>query len=990
MTPFLPLALLVAPAAPVDFQRDVRPILADHCFQCHGPDDVARKGRLRLDQRDAAFKGGRSDEPAIVPGKPDMSELVRRLLADEANRKMPPAKTGKALTPKQIDLLKRWIAEGAEYRDHWAFVPPRRPPLPTVQGTWGHNAIDRFVLARLEQEGLTPSPPAEAVTLLRRLYLDLVGIPPTPEEADAFVAAVAKDRDAAVVAVVDRLLASPHYGERWGRRWLDLARYADTNGYEKDRPRSIWPYRDWVLDALNRDLPFDRFTVEQFAGDLLPNARPEQRIATGFHRNTMLNEEGGIDPLEFRFHAMTDRVATTGTTWLGLTVGCAQCHSHKYDPLAHREYYGLFAFLNNADEPEVAVQRPDIAQRRREVEAKIAALEADLGKKFPPGVDADAAYAEWAETQRQQATFWRIRRPAEAKSEIPLLTVQPDDSVLASGDMSKRDVYTLTLRGDFAGTTAIRLEALPDDRLPKGGPGRVYYEGPHGDFHLSEVAATVNGQPAKFAKATQTFANGKFTAAAAIDGDPQTGWGVNGGQGKRHVAVFVFEKPLPAAKELKLELVFERYYAAGLGRLRVATTTAGTAEARDIPVEVEPLLFRPEGALTDAERLTLRRHFYSTTPHLDTARKEIDAVRKTLPAFPTTLVMQERPKENPRATFLHHRGEFLQPKERVEPGIPAVLPQLPADAPRDRLGFARWLVARDNPLTSRVTVNRQWAAFFGRGLVKTTEDFGIQGDLPSHPELLDWLAVEFMDDGWSLKRLHRMIVLSATYQQASRVTPALREKDADNRLLARGPRVRLEAELLRDSALSASGLLTRKLGGPSVYPPQPASVTTEGTYGAIQWAASQGPDRYRRGLYTFMKRTAPFAMFSAFDGPSGEACVARRDVSNTPLQALTLLNDVVFTEAAQAAGRLAMSQPGGTEERVRWLFRRFLVRPATDAEVMALVAFVRTQTANFAKNPEAAVKLTRDDPFDMDGAERAAWVALARVLMNLDEFVTRN
>ncbi len=631
--------------------------------------------------------------------------------------------------------------------------------------------------------------------------------------------------------------------------------------------------------------------------------------------------------------------------------------------------------------------KPDVAARRREIETKIANLEADLGKKFPKTVDPATVFTEWLTTQRQEVTAWRISRPAEAKANLPLLSVLPDDSVLASGDMSKRDVYTLTLRGDFAGTTAIRLEALPDDRLPKGGPGRVYYEGPHGEFHLSEIVVTVNGQPAKFASASQTFANGKFTATAAIDGDPQTGWGINGGQGKRHVAVFVFEKPLPATKELRLELVFERYYAAGLGRFRIATTTAKSPQASSLPAEIESLLLQPDGSLTDADRLTLRRHFLATTPILAAARREIDALRKSLPAYPTTLVMEERPRNNPRPTFLHHRGEFLQARERVEPITLAVLHPFPKDAPRDRLGFARWLVSRDNPLTARVTVNRQWAAFFGNGLVRTTEDFGLQGELPSHPGLLDWLAVEFMEDGWSLKRLHRWIVLSATYQQSSRVTPALLERDADNRLLARGPRVRLEAELIRDSVLSASGLLSHKVGGPSVFPPQPASVTTEGTYGKLNWVASQGEDRYRRGLYTFVKRTAPFAMLSTFDGPSGEACIARRDVSNTPLQALTLLNDVVFTEAAQATGRLVMAQSGSIEQRVGWIFRRFLIRPPSDGEVKALVGFVTSQTARFRERPADAKKLAGDGPGDV--AERAAWVALVRVLMNLDEFVTR-
>jgi mono/diheme cytochrome c family protein len=984
---FLALLPATATAAPVDFRRDVAPILAENCFQCHGPDDGVRKGKLRLDLREQALKGGRSEEPAIVPGKPDQSEMIRRLLSDDPDRAMPPAKSGKKLTPRQIEILRAWITEGGDYKIHWAFVAPTRPALPEVKSTWGHNGIDRFVLARLEAAGLKPSPPADPLALIRRLYLDLIGIPPTPEEADAFVQAVRRNPQGAIEEVVDKLLASPHYGERWARRWLDLARYADTNGYEKDRPRSIWPYRDWVINALNADMPFDRFTIEQLAGDLLPNPTIDQRIATGFHRNTMLNEEGGIDPLEFRFHAMTDRVATTGTVWLGLTIGCAQCHSHKYDPIPQREYYRLFAFLNNADEPELAIPKPELTVRRHEIEAKIAALEADLGKKFPANADPEISFSRWAGQQRRQATGWNVVRPSEATANVPFLTVQPDASVLASGDTSKRDVYKLTFRGDFADVTALRLEVLPDPSLPKNGPGRVYYEGPFGDFHLSEITATANGTPIKFASATQTFASGNSKATQAIDGDPQTGWSINGGQGKRQVAVFVFAKPLPATKELQIEMVFERYYAAALGRFRFSTTKVASPQASDLPDAVGQLLDRPED-WTGADRALLWHDFLQRTPDLAAARQEIENLRKQLPAYPTTLVMHERLPGQTRPTYRHHRGEFLQPKEQVEPGVLSVLPQLPEGTPPDRLGFARWLVSRNNPLTARVTVNRQWAAFFGRGLVKTTEDFGLQGELPTHPELLDWLAIEFMENGWSLKKLHRLIVLSATYQQSSRVTSELLAKDADNKLLSRGPRVRLEAELIRDSVLQAAGLLSHKMGGPSVFPPQPANVTTEGNYGAFPWTASQGQDRYRRGLYTFSKRTTPFAMFSIFDGPSGEACIARRDVSNTPLQALTLLNDVVFTEAAQATGRMLAARPGSVEERVQFVFRRFLTRPATDAEVKTLATFFTTQKDRFGQKPDEAKKLAGDGPGDV--AERAAWTALARVLMNLDEFVTRN
>ncbi len=961
------------PAADPDFARDVRPILAQYCFKCHGPDDQARKAKLRLDDRAAALERG-----AFVPGKPAESELVARIFAADETT-MPPPATKLMLTPAQKDILKRWIEVGAVYDPHWAFDRPKRPAVPGMGPSHSvRNPIDSFILARLRKEGLTPSPPAERHTLIRRVYLDLIGLPPTPAEVDAFLK---DDSPDAYEKLVDRLLASPHYGERWARRWLDLARYADTNGYEKDRPRSIWPYRDWVIQALNDDLPFDQFTVKQLAGDMLPNATAGDRIATGFHRNTMLNEEGGIDPLEFRFHAMTDRVATTGTVWLGLTLGCAQCHTHKYDPIPHREYYRLFAFLNNADEPELAIPRPDVVAKRKEIEAKVAALVKELPRKFPKDVDPEKAFAEWLKQQEAKVTPWRVVRPVEVSSNLPLLTVQPDDSVLASGDFTKSDEYRMTFRGDFAGVTAVRIEALPDERLPRNGPGIGYYEGPIGDFTLSEITATAGGRPAKFSKGTHTFASGRFTAQAAIDGNPQTGWSVNGAQGKRQVAVFVFDKPLGTAKDLKLKMVFERHYAAGLGRFRVSVTTAKDATAAATPAEVEVAL------LAGMDAPALREYFHLTTPHLAKAREAIDALRKQLPADTTTLVMRERPPENPRPTFVHHRGEFLQPTDKVEPGTPSFLPPMPAGLPKNRLGFARWLVSSENPLTARVAVNRQWAAFFGRGLVRTTEDFGLQGELPTHPELLDWLAIEFMDQGWSKKKLHKLIVMSGTYRQSSRVTPELNAKDPENKLYARGPRVRLEAELIRDSALKVAGLLSPKMGGPSVFPPQPAGVT-EGVYGGGAWTASQGEDRYRRSVYTFAKRTAPFALYTTFDAPSGEACVARRDVSNTALHALFLLNDVVFVEAAQAIGKDLAAQPGTVEQRAKALFRRFVLRAPTEDETKALAAFVRTQRKRFESRELDAGKVAGGGTGDVN--ERAAWTALARVLLNLDEFVTKN
>ncbi|HEV7406070.1 MAG TPA: DUF1549 domain-containing protein, partial [Chthoniobacteraceae bacterium] len=737
LLPLLPFALfgasLFAAEAPVpekiDFNRDVRPILSDLCFKCHGFDDKARKAGRRLDTVEGALAESEGVR-AIVPGKLAESELHVRIHSTDKDEAMPPSKTGKKLTERQKAVLDRWIEQGAPYAKHWSFEPVRQPTPPVTKSAPTGNPIDSFIRARLEHEGLAPSPEADPYALCRRLSLDLIGLPPTPEEADRFAEAARVSMQQAVEQLADRLLASPQYGERWARPWLDLARYADTNGYEKDRTRSIWPWRDWVIAALNADMPFDQFTIEQLAGDRLPNATPSQIIATGFHRNTMLNEEGGIDPLEYRFLAMTDRMATTGTTWLGLTIGCAQCHSHKYDPILHREYYQLMAFLDNADEPEYRVKPANFAATKTEVEAKIAAATAALPGRFPVkpgGPTLEQAFAEWAARESANLVRWTRLTPSSAMANLPLLTVLPDDSVLASGDQTKMDTYELEYPVTLARITAVRIEALPDDSLPNHGPGRAYYEGPAGDFTLTNFTAAADGRPRPFASATESFASGKFTAAQAIDDNLQTGWSVAGGQGKAHHAVFQFATPVEGAAELKLTMQFARHYAADLGRFCISVTE----DPRGLPATKTPpytpylqlILQEPAAERTAAQKQLLFEYFLMTTPELAEARAEIDKLRNSLEAFPTTLVMHERPPENPRPTFLHKRGEYLQAAEQVQPAVPSILPPLPAGTEPDRLAFARWLVAPENPLTARVTVNRQWAILVGRGLVKTTEDF---------------------------------------------------------------------------------------------------------------------------------------------------------------------------------------------------------------------------------------------------------------------------
>jgi len=1178
-----------SPSREIDFSAQIRPILAENCFKCHGPDDAARKSKLRLDRPETAMQPAKSGKRAIVPGKPDESELISRITAADPDDRMPPADTKKTLSTAQKELLRNWIAAGAKYKEHWAFVAPRRPALPKVkQKDWPKNAIDYFVLARLEQEGLRPSPPADRYTLVRRLYLDLIGLPPTPEEADAFVHDTSPH---ACEKLVDRLLASAHYGERWGRRWLDLARYADTNGYEKDRPRSMWPYRDWVINALNADMPFDQFTIDQIAGDLLPNATPDQIIATGFHRNTMLNEEGGIDPLEFRFYSMVDRVHVTATTWLGLTMACAQCHTHKYDPIKHSEYYSFMALMNNADEPKYEVPVPDLIAKRKALQEKIAVLENGLVDKFPsetniewltpgtaefsskngseaeflvdgsfriegkspekdtytvkfdtssrrithlqleaipddkvgnggPGLadngnfvlneiemevaahgaggqprpikfshaeadfsqdkypvenaidgktdtgwaiytgdakrlhrraiftlaepldleqgasvtvrlvqeagrqhmlgrfrlslgrelpsalplaeaaraNRDRKFANWLKKEMGAVVKWQRLRPTEAKSDIPLLTIQSDDSIFASGDFTKSDTYKLKFRNLPAGVKAIRLEVLPDDRLPNHGPGEVFYEGVDGDFHLSNFKVMVGTNALSLKNATESFASGERNAAKAIDDDLQSGWSINGSQGKSNNAVFQLSEPLKAVDELQIELLCAEYYEASLGRFRISVTTDENAKASTLPDEVQSALarYRDEGGLTRLlnspeatnDRNVLLRQFVEVAPELAGERKAIDQLRAEMPQLPTALVMRERPAGQGRITHRHDRGEFLSPKEVVAPGIPEVLPQLRKDAPRNRLGLAEWLVSPKNPLTARVIMNRHWEAFFGRGLVHSTENFGLQGEAPSHPELLDWLAVEFMKQGWSQKKMLKLIVMSATYQQSSTVTPELLERDPQNILLARGPRFRIDAELVRDYDLVASGLFSPKVGGASVYPPQPAGVTSD-AFGSLDWKTSTGPDRYRRGLYTFSKRTTPYAMTTTFDGPSGESCLARRDRSNTALQALTLLNDEVFMECAQALGKSAAEQKGDVGALAEQVFRRCLIRPPTDGEREKLVAFYQAQLNRFSKGELKAEDVAWKNKSERLN-EQAAWTTVARAVLNLDEVITKD
>jgi mono/diheme cytochrome c family protein len=821
-----------AAAVKVDFARDVEPIFSSRCYECHG--EKKSKSGLRLDDKTRALRGGDSGKPIFISGQSAQSQLILRVAGLVKPDEIMPAQ-GERLTSQQIGLLEAWIDQGASWpeaakKPHWAYVKPVRPALPKVQHSrWPRDPIDNFILARLEKEKLAPSGEADRAALIRRVSLDLTGLPPTIDEVDAFVADRSKD---AYEKLVDRLLASPHFGEKWARLWLDLARYADSHGYEKDPPRSMWPYRDWVINAFNANMPFDQFTIEQIAGDMLPKATQEQRIASGFHRNTMINTEGGVDAEQSRVETIVDRVNTTATVWLGSTLGCAQCHSHKYDPFTQQEYYQFFAFFNNADEPKLELPSAEQVARLKQLSEDVPKLEADFKKAAP---ELSAAQAAW-----------------ETKT----------------------------------------------------------------THDLARAAISTNAT----------------------------------------------DKPSAAA---------------------------------DIPSNIVKNLKVPASARTTQERDEISDYFRSQAAELKTVRDQLAEARKAKEdleaAIPSTLVMKERAE--PRETHVMIRGNFLNTAEKVSPGVPAFLPPLPKGEPANRLTLARWLVSPENPLTARVTMNRFWEQIFGRGLVETLEDFGTQGERPTHPELLDWLATEFMRQDWNMKAMLRLMVTSATYRQSSRSTPELIERDPYNRLYARGPRFRVPAETIRDIALEASGLLSPKMGGPSVFPYQPDGIWTQ-IYSGDQWVTSKGEDKYRRGIYTFWRRTSTYPAYISFDAPSRELICPRRQRSNTPLQALTTLNDPAFVEAAQALARRVMKQSkGNVEADAAYAFRLCVARAPQSKETKRLVALYEQELAQFKEHPAAAQKMATGElgqtPEGASVEKLAAWTVVANVLLNLDETITK-
>jgi hypothetical protein len=1015
----LSLLAITAAAAPksVDFDRDIRPILSDTCFACHGPDEKQRQAKLRLDTKDGLFA-------VVTPSDSATSRLYQRISNPNKALRMPPVFAERTLNEKQIELIRQWIDQGAKWEMHWAYVPPKRSDPPPVKNErWPRNPIDRFILARLDREGLKPSAEADKITLLRRVTFDLTGLPPTPAEVDEFLA---DKSPGAYEKVVDRLLASPRYGERMAMQWLDLARYADTHGYHIDSHRNMWHWRDWVIDAFNRNLPYNEFTIEQLAGDLLPEATVSQRLATGFNRNHMINFEGGAIPEEYQNEYVVDRLEATSTVWLGLTMGCARCHDHKYDPIQQKEFYQFYAFFNTIPEkgldgrkgnaePLLALPSKEEASELEAVADKLGRLEWKLAEEeatdiqtkweagaldslpdashdslalhyefdgnvadisghyrharvlagdpgFPPGpvdraIDFDGeTRVQFGKVDADRFTlaFWmrnngRLAAPVVRWGEVELAS---DESEALPG--LKRGVHLIAHVGD-------RLELRTRDRIIVG----TWYH----------VALEYDG------KQLQLHLDGKTAPLEIVSNKPAAG--------NRNFAAIEIGKPFKGQ----------------IDDLRFYTRTLDAAEIEQLAIRqpVRATVQIPARKRSKDQKDRIREYFFThgADPEMRSLYADVQqlkARKESLDeAIPTSMVMAEM-NAKPRETAILGRGDYRNRGEKVTPGVPSVLPPLPKDAPLNRLTLARWLVDPAHPLTARVAVNRYWQLYFATGIVKTAQDFGSQGEAPTHPELLDWLATEFIRTGWDIKAMQKLIVTSATYRLSSKIAPELLEKDPENRLLARGPRFRLPAETVRDNALAVSGLLNGKIGGAPVFPYQPKGLWEEIAYGDVYsaqtYAPSHGKDLYRRSMYSFWKRTSPPPSLITFDAPDREKCMARRAVTNTPLQALVLMNDPTFVEAARTLAQRAILEAGpDTASRIAWGFRCVTARKPTAAELRVLRELEREQMAEYDRHPEAAKQLLAvgESRYDqkLSPVELAAWTTVMSTILNLDEAITK-
>lgn len=1004
---FCSILLTVSLDAKVDFATEIQPILSENCYACHGPDEATAEGGLRLDRHELALKGGDSG-PAIVPGNPSKSLLVQRInLAHDDDDHMPPREKKDPLSDEAKTLLSSWIQEGAEWGEHWAYQPPQRPEVPQVKNaSWVRNDIDRFILARLEESGLKPSKPTDPRTLLRRLHLDLIGLPPSLEELRTFETNDLPGR-------ISSLLSSPHHGEKWGREWLDVARYADSAGYEKDLPREMHFYRDWVVKALNDDMSYDDFVIKQIAGDLLPNATQDDLVATGYLRHSMTNEEGGAKPEQFRIEGIFDRVDAIGKGILGITTQCAQCHTHKYDPLTHDEYYGMFAFLNSTRESSTPAYNDSQHQKIAKLKEQISDIETRLKSETQ---DWETSYQKWqTDLLILPKTIWSVQRIAQFGDDGQKYQNLPDGSLINQGyAATKMSAPFQHEPSTLKEVRSVRIELLNDPYLSLSGPGRSMA----GTAALSEYLLRVNGKDAKFKSALASVnppdagldsirypldakrsPDDRITGGAsyAIDGNNKTAWTTDNGPGRSNdpqVLVLELAEPLLNADQQDLKTFLVQRHGGfnsddnqtfNIGKFRLSFSNSAPNALDKLPPLVREAL-NSKNRTTDQEA-RLFSHWRSTSPDFEEYNREIEELWKNHPVPAVALVAKAVQK--PRVTRLFERGEQTKPLHEVKPHVPAFLNPLPDGNSLSRLTFAKWLVAPDSPTAARTLVNRIWQSYFGTGLVETPEDLGLQSPRPSHPELLDWLAVELMENNWSMKHIHRLIVSSATYQQDSKHNSLLTEKDPNNRLLARGPRHRVPAETLRDIQLSTSGLINLELGGRCVFPPAPEFLFQKPvSYGPKTWDVEMDSQRYRRALYTFRFRSVPYPMLAVFDAATGDAACVRRTNSTTPLQALTTLNESMSVEAAIALGDRIL------KSSIADAFEHCTSRPPEAAELAVLQKLFDQQRKSFT--PEAAKDLIQSykplplDPAAHDPVHLAAATSVAQALLNLDETMTKN
>ncbi len=1009
-------------ARPVDFSRDIRPILSDNCYHCHGPDAESREADLRLDVREGAL-ADLGDHAAIVPGNAEQSELIARLASEEVDERMPPPDSGKELSADQIALIRRWIDQGADWPEHWSFVTPQRPPLPEVSGQgWAKNEIDSFVYARLATNHLKPSARAERRALARRLSLDLTGLPPSLKELHNFLD---DQNENAYERLVDRLLNSPHFGERMALAWLDQARYADTNGYSIDGGRNVWLWRDWVIHAYNENMPFDQFAIEQLAGDLLPEATVAQQVATGFNRNHMVTHEGGTIPEENLVNYAVDRVKTTAEVFLGLTLGCAQCHDHKYDPLTQKDFYRFFAFFNTLGDkgldgnqginpgPRIVASTVLGSKEVNPIKQQLARLDEQLRQPLASQRAWEQSALRTLETQGKDLQLHPLKL---IKLTTPNRAVDMMGVDEAAPIKNSSRSPSLLLKADLDNMTGLRIEFYPDASSPEAGLGQGNDRGLPGSFILTSFTTSADAIPSDqvnlyktipIREATASNSHPDYPPDGCLDPRDHTGWSpAPENQTPQHIT-FTFEEPIDASKTPFITTfmvwgggkfggaaaLLPRYY-------RVYALT-GTDDGSNLPEAIQALLRKTDADRTEKERQQLQDYYATIAPELKNVRYEIRNLQNRLRFLTekhSAMVMNLAAK--PRATHILNRGQYDQPGELVTPGVPEFLPPLAEGSPDNRLGLARWLVSPSHPLTARVAVNRIWQQFFGVGIVGSSADFGSQGQPPSHPELLDYLAVDFIENGWDVKRLIKKIMMSATYQQASHVTPALLQADPKNQWLSRGPRFRLQAEFVRDGALQVSGLLVNRIGGPSVNPYQPAGLWREISHFGSSPATAQvfvqdhGDNLYRRSMYTFWKRTVPPPSMVSFDAPSRELCVLRRSTTNTPLQALVLLNDPQFIEASRAlAERILRKGPEGLEPRIVFAFELATARLPTSEELSILQNAYHRAIEEFRSDPKRATAYLQVGESDrdrkIDPIEHAAWTSVASMILNLSETITK-